>query len=172
MATGRRAFQRNTPVETLSAIIRDDPEPVGSVNRQSPPPLRWIIERCLAKNSEERYVSTRDLARELASVWDHLSDTTLSGEFSAPVAPARSRRSLWLALDGRSIYVYRPAQSPARIYLLDSSNGRRSLWRELSPFDPAGLGVILNVAITPNGKSYAYDYGQVLSDLYLVEGLK
>jgi len=30
----------------------------------------------------------------------------------------------------------------------------------------------LNIAITPDGKSYAYDYGQVLSELYLVDGLK
>ena len=100
MATGRRAFQRNTPVETLSAIIRDDPEPVGSVNPQAPAPLRWTIERCLAKNPEERYVSTRDLARELASVRDHLSDTTISVESPGIAAPARSRRSLWPALAG------------------------------------------------------------------------
>ena len=98
MATGRRAFQRNTPVETLSAIIRDDPEPVGSVNPQAPAPLRWIIERCLGKSPEERYVSTRDLARELASVRDHLSDTTVSVE-SLP-ASDRARRLLWRALVG------------------------------------------------------------------------
>ena len=100
MVTGRRAFQRNTPVETLSAIIRDDPEPVGSVNPQAPAPLRWTIERCLAKSPEERYVSTRDLARELASVRDHLSDTTVFGESPATAAPTRSRRSLWPALAG------------------------------------------------------------------------
>jgi eukaryotic-like serine/threonine-protein kinase len=76
------------------------------------------------------------------------------------------------AADGRSLYVYRVAQSPVRVFLLDVSSGRRTLWRELSPFDPAGLSLILNIAITPDGKSYAYDYGQVLSDLYLVEGLK
>jgi hypothetical protein len=74
--------------------------------------------------------------------------------------------------DGRWLYVRRTGQLPARVFLLDISSGRRKLWRELSPFDPAGLNVILNIAITPDGKSYAYDYGQVLSDLYLVEGLK
>src|SRR5438445_7828890 len=68
MATGRRAFEKNTPVETLSAIIREDPEPVGPQNSRAPAPLRWTIERCLAKSPEDRYVSTRDLARDLASV--------------------------------------------------------------------------------------------------------
>ena len=76
------------------------------------------------------------------------------------------------AADGRSIYVYRPAQTPTRVFLVDVSSGRRTLWRDVSPFDPAGASGILNIAITPDGKSYAYDFGQVLSDLYLVEGLK
>jgi len=91
IATGNRAFRRETAVETLSAILRDEPEPVGSVNPRTPTPLRWIIERCLAKSPEERYVSTRDLARDLASVRDHLSEAALSGEATA--APARPRRS-------------------------------------------------------------------------------
>ncbi|HEY3124983.1 MAG TPA: hypothetical protein VGK70_13100, partial [Thermoanaerobaculia bacterium] len=77
----------------------------------------------------------------------------------------------WTA-DRRSLYVYRPVQDVARVFLLDVASGRRNLWRELSPFDAAGTSGILDIAITPDGKSYAYDYGQVLSDLYLVEGLK
>jgi Tol biopolymer transport system component len=76
------------------------------------------------------------------------------------------------AADGGSIYAFRPAQSPSRVFLVDLSSGRRTFWRELSPFDPAGVSGILNIVITPDGKSYAYDYGQFLSDLYLVEGLK
>src|SRR5580765_8073932 len=84
MSTGRRAFQRDTPVETLSAIIRDDPEPVGPQNPRAPAPLRWTIERCLAKNPEDRYVSTRDLARDLASIRDHLSEASNSADVIAP----------------------------------------------------------------------------------------
>jgi eukaryotic-like serine/threonine-protein kinase len=91
MATGRRTFGRSTPVETLSAIIREEPEPIGSVNPQAPAPLRWIIERCLAKNPEERYVSTRDLARDLASVRDHLSEASLPGT-SVGLPPRRRSR--------------------------------------------------------------------------------
>jgi hypothetical protein len=64
MATGRRAFERPTPVETLTAIIRDEPEPLAVVAPRLAAPVRWVIERCLAKDPEERYASTRDLARE------------------------------------------------------------------------------------------------------------
>src|SRR4029077_7398019 len=52
MATGQRAFQRNTGAETLSAIIRDEPDSVAQINPRAPAPLRWIVERCLAKDPD------------------------------------------------------------------------------------------------------------------------
>ncbi len=95
MATGRRAFQRKTGAETLTAIIREDPEPIGQLSPRTPAPLRWIIERCLAKDPEERFGTTRDLARDLASVRDHLSEASVSGGIAA-VEPVRPRRRMWL----------------------------------------------------------------------------
>src|SRR5262244_659200 len=68
MATGRRAFQKKTAIDTLAAIMNAEPEAVAQVNAQAPAPLRWVVERCLSKERENRYVSTRDLARELATV--------------------------------------------------------------------------------------------------------
>jgi predicted ATPase len=75
--TGRPAFRRHSKAETLAAILRDDPEPVISLNSQVPAPLCWVIERCLAKNPNERYASTRELARELLTIRDRLSDALL-----------------------------------------------------------------------------------------------
>ncbi len=95
MATGRRAFQRKTGAETLVAIIREEPEPMGQLNPGVPAPVRWIVERCLAKDPEERYASTKDLARDLRSVRDHLSEATGSGA-AVPLAASRPRRSAWL----------------------------------------------------------------------------
>jgi serine/threonine protein kinase len=100
LATGKRAFQRNTTAETLTAIIREEPEPVGAVNPRAPAPLRWIVERCLAKEPEERFETTRDLARDLASIRDHLSDAVVvSGEAPAAKPAARTTR-LWPFLLG------------------------------------------------------------------------
>src|SRR5580765_1725279 len=65
MVTGKRAFQRNTAPETMVAILREQAEPLAAQNREAPAPLIWAIERCLAKEPEKRYVSTRELAREL-----------------------------------------------------------------------------------------------------------
>jgi serine/threonine protein kinase/Tol biopolymer transport system component len=85
MATGKKAFRRETAAEIIVAIIRDEPEAVASSARV-PPPLRWIIERCLEKDPEQRYASTRDLARDLSILREHLPEATSSGEIAAASA--------------------------------------------------------------------------------------
>jgi hypothetical protein len=65
MVTGRRAFSRSTAVQTLSAIIQEEPDPMEKFNPRIPLPFRWVVERCLAKDPDDRYASTRDLARDL-----------------------------------------------------------------------------------------------------------
>ena len=96
MATGQRAFQRKTGAETLVAIIREEPAPLGQLAPKAPAPVRWIVERLLAKDPDERYASTRDLAREIESLRDHLSETSGSGGLEA-AEPARTKRRGWLA---------------------------------------------------------------------------
>ena len=96
MATGKRAFQKKTAVDTLSAILNEEPEPVGAVNPQAPTPLRWIVERCLAKDPEARYASTKDLARELATIRDRLPEA--SGVSGARAARKRRRPGVLAAV--------------------------------------------------------------------------
>jgi predicted ATPase len=74
MVTGKRAFPRNTAAETLVAILREQAVPIGGQNPDAPAPLCWAIERCLEKEPDKRYVSTRDLARELAAIRDRFSE--------------------------------------------------------------------------------------------------
>jgi predicted ATPase/tRNA A-37 threonylcarbamoyl transferase component Bud32 len=76
MATGSPAFHRKTHAETVAAILRDQPERLGTKMIQAPLPFIWIVERCLAKDPKQRYSSTRDLARELAAVRDRLADAS------------------------------------------------------------------------------------------------
>jgi predicted ATPase len=74
MVSGKRAFKRNTAAETMTAILREQVEPVAVQNPDAPAPLCWAIERCLEKEPDKRYVSTRDLARELAAMRDRFAE--------------------------------------------------------------------------------------------------
>ncbi|MDQ1387380.1 MAG: hypothetical protein QOF56_834 [Acidobacteriaceae bacterium] len=74
MLTGKRAFQRRTSAETMVAILREQAEPIPAQNRDVPAPLYWAVERCLAKDPDKRYVSTRELARELAAIRERFSE--------------------------------------------------------------------------------------------------
>jgi eukaryotic-like serine/threonine-protein kinase len=91
LASGKRAFARNSAVETMAAIVREEPQPI---EEKLPAPLKWIIERCLAKEPEQRYESTRDLFRELRNLRDHFSEAYSSGSL-APIAQKKSRRLRW-----------------------------------------------------------------------------
>jgi serine/threonine protein kinase len=94
LGTGRPPFQRGSAAETLTAVIREEPEPVAAVNPRIPAPLQWIVERCLAKEARNRFASTEDLARDLATLRDHLSE--LSGSAAAvPALAARMPRWRW-----------------------------------------------------------------------------
>ena len=75
----------------MAAIVREDPPPL---EEKLPAPLRWTIDRCLAKEPEQRYESTRDLFRELRDLRDHFSEAFSSSKLT-PVAAARKRRP-WL----------------------------------------------------------------------------
>jgi serine/threonine protein kinase len=91
MLTGQSAFNRPTAVETLSAIIREEPPPIAQLKPSVPVPVRWIVDRCLAKSPADRYGSTRDLARDLASVRDHFSELTSSGGTTVSAVPPALR---------------------------------------------------------------------------------
>ena len=146
MATGTRAFAGEGVGQTLAAILRDDPRPVTERNPGAPPPFEWIVERCLAKNPAERYASTEDLAREIATLRDHLSDAV------RPVSEPRSRRRRWRlwALAGST------AAALAVAFLLGHSTASRGtappLMRRLS----FRRGGIWSARFTPDGETVLY----------------
>jgi serine/threonine protein kinase/Tol biopolymer transport system component len=87
MATGKRAFQKRTAIDTLAAILNDEPEPIAAINPQTPAPLRWVVERCISKEPRERYTATDDLARDLITLRDHISEASLA------ISEPRARQS-------------------------------------------------------------------------------
>jgi serine/threonine protein kinase len=74
--------------------------------------------------------------------------------------------------DNHSLYLYQPGELPARVDRLDLQTGKRTMWKELIPSDPAGVETIGPIMITPDAKTCIFGYHRMLADLYLVEGLK
>jgi len=85
LATGQRAFARETAPELMAAIIR---EPAPALPEQLPAPLRWTIDRCLAKDPADRYAGTRDLYLELRGMEGRLTQASRPAD--------RPKRRTWL----------------------------------------------------------------------------
>lgn len=90
MLTGKRAFQRPTSVETMTAILNEDPPPIMEIAPTTPIALQKVIHRGLEKNPEQRFQSASDLAFALEA----LGDATLVTHPVQAVSPARSIRPL------------------------------------------------------------------------------
>jgi eukaryotic-like serine/threonine-protein kinase len=75
--------------------------------------------------------------------------------------------------DGRLLYTADLSHVPAKVYRVDTANGKRALWKDLSPAGTLGVTGIPNICIAADGRSYAYSYFQTLtSDLYVMDGLR
>ncbi len=68
MLSGRQAFQGNSAVETMNAILKDDPEELTPANGDVPSAVERIVRRCLEKRPEERFQSARDIAFALEAL--------------------------------------------------------------------------------------------------------
>jgi len=74
MVTGARAFEGDSLVTTLSAILRDDARPVADYAPDAPPQLEMVISRCLRKNPDDRWQTMHDMVMALAAL-KHESDS-------------------------------------------------------------------------------------------------
>ena len=157
LATGEKAFARDSSAETLTAIIREDAAPLPP---SVPAPLRWIIERLLAKDPSERYDSSRDLYRELKQLRDRLADATapvsgMTAAVSAAPVPASRTRS-WLPLVAAVAVAVAVTAGLAWTLWPRSTGGAVDL--STYRFTPLSLEAAseLEPAWSPDGRSLAY----------------
>src|SRR5262245_20719788 len=87
MLTGRRAFLGDSAVETMNAILKEDPKSAGNGGPPLPPGLNRIVLHCLEKSPEERFQSARDIAFDIEA---------LSGTSSRAMTAAAGARRSWL----------------------------------------------------------------------------
>ncbi|RPJ60074.1 MAG: serine/threonine-protein kinase [Acidobacteria bacterium] len=91
MISGRRAFEGKSAAETMAAIIRDEPKPLGQIQNDVPDELARIIHRCLRKEPARRFQSSSDVSVELQEVRE-----TLHSKLEAGHPPARARKLRWI----------------------------------------------------------------------------
>ncbi|MEP6961001.1 MAG: protein kinase, partial [Acidobacteriota bacterium] len=154
MAAGKRAFVRNSRVETMTAIIREEPDPLPA---STPAPLKWIVTRLLSKEPGDRYDSSRDLFRELKQIRERLSEISSVSQaveaIAAPPPVAPKKRSLsWPMLAGGLLVgaaaVYFLAPKPSA----PATNLAKYVYSPLSRDEATET----QPAWSPDGRSIAY----------------
>ncbi len=90
MISGKRAFAGESRLSIVAAILEKEPQPMSSSLSLTPPALEHVVLRCLMKDPEERWQSSRDLSRELKWISGGVGLT----KESQP-APRRRERLAW-----------------------------------------------------------------------------
>jgi serine/threonine protein kinase len=104
MVTGQRAFEGDSGLSTLSAVLRDEVKPIPSIAPDVPAELDHLIARCLRKNPAERWQSMIEVASELNRVRAHLEASPVpppsSSQVTALPVPAitkpKTKNAIWL----------------------------------------------------------------------------
>ena len=133
MLKGRRAFAATSRIETLSAILKEDPELSSPSDPDVPDSLNRILRRCLAKKPEARYHSAADLAHDLRAA---ASEGSRPGPDSSPrvLPPASRRRAAPFVLLAAAAVI---ALAAVAVFLLPRLRGRPAPGRV-----PATLAVL------------------------------
>jgi serine/threonine protein kinase len=98
MLSGQRAFHRASSVETMSAILKEEPPDLSETNKSAAPGLQRVIDHCLEKNAEERFQSARDLAFALQALSSSSDQTITSALPAQSFRIGRWERPVWIAV--------------------------------------------------------------------------
>lgn len=160
MLTGERAFQGETTVDTMTAILREAPKSVRSSRRVIGPEIERVIERCLEKKPEARFQSSHDLAFTLRSVLAD-SGSRVIGDDPKP-AP---RWGIFAAIVVAIVFVGG--------YLMIRNQPRGSAVESRSPIHSLAVLPLENVSRDPEQEYFVDGMTEALiSDLARIGGLK
>ena len=147
MVSGKRAFHGDSPADTMSAILKDEPPELSETARNVPPALERIVRHCLEKNPAQRFQSAADIAFSLEALTE-ISTASKSGAQAIP-APEPARRwwlpaiaTLALVALGVGIYLVGKRASPA-----GNASFHRLTFRR---------GTIPAARFTPDGQTIVY----------------
>jgi serine/threonine protein kinase len=145
MLTGRQPFRGDSPIETLNAILKDDPPDLVDVNPRIPTAIDRVVRHCLEKNPEERFQSARDVAFDLGA---------LSGLTSQAILRPSLRNLRWRDLIRPAVYAAVAAVIAAIAFFAGREHGtmppprfHRLTYRS---------GTVFNARFSPDGQTVFY----------------
>ena len=159
MLAGEHPFRGDSPADTMSAILREEPRELTSINPNVPPGLDRVIRHCMEKSPEQRFQSARDLAFHLdmlssASGTAQTIETTLFEHWNRPLVGLLGLVALLAAglLGGWVLRGRATADAP------------RMRFSQLTYEE----GVEMQPALSPEGESFVFTRGTgAAADIYL-----
>jgi Tol biopolymer transport system component len=154
MVTGRRAFKGDSTIDTLHAIVHDQPEPIDRRTPDAPHELRWLLDKCLAKDPDDRYQSTRDLVVDLKGTARSLDSSSKLPVTPTPPAATtnhhnRAKAAAVIAVIAvlvvAVIWMRRQPGAPA-----ETAKAAATIERITT------LGTVIDAVVSPDGKYVAY----------------
>ena len=168
MFNGKRAFWRDTDVDIIAAVLKEEP-PTLEREPETPEDLRVLVRRCLKKKPEERYTSAADVASVLRRTIKQHTKFLKPFTPSPPDTPWWRRRRTFAALGAVAIlatalwwyFVQRPASDSA-----SSTDPKNLEFVSLT-----ATGNVPCAAVSPDGNyvAYATFEGERRSTLWLVQ---
>jgi Tol biopolymer transport system component len=153
MATGQRAFVAKSKASLIAAIVKEQPRPISEIQALTPPTFEHVVNKCLAKDPEDRWQSARDVAQELRWIGEAGSQVGVR----APVVATRRSRERFArttALIASALFVvaaivawrmYRRVEAP-QVMRFSAPNTITS-----RPVETYGT-----IAISPDGREIVY----------------
>ena len=127
MLVGKHPFSRPTPVETLTAVLHDPPQPARIIPKSAGPPIARILDKALAKDPAERYQSVSELGQDVRKLQGDLAAGGLGFRRWAWIAggvllAAAVLLALWRFVVRPEGSAPPPAPSPVALLVADFQN--------------------------------------------------
>jgi serine/threonine protein kinase len=149
MLTAKRAFRKPTSVETMNAILNEDPADLSQVMPTAPPGMQRIVRRCLEKNPEQRFQSASDLGFALEALSD-------SGSTSIGIVPRQGSRRVLVWSGAGLTFVLLVATIAATLWLRNRRSAiDRSEWVQLTNLSDS----VTQPALSPDGRMVTFVRG-------------
>ena len=154
MLSGRRAFQGDSAIETLNAILKEEPVDLAASNPNIAPALGRVVSHCLEKSPERRFQSASDVAfalEALSGVASHPSQQTTIG-----IIPIRSKwsreRLLWITLSA----LLTLALGTLAFFYFSRSENSQNRTVKLALAAPPGTSTPSRITISPDGQRVVF----------------